>query len=312
MQETEPSPQRFPLHEIIEALSQQLGEKYVFPDKAQQITTTLRQHLDSGAYDEIRDGHLLEQTLNSHLLEVSQDKHLRLFYLPDGVPDLIDENEVKTPEAIERIRQKREQNYGLKKVEILDGNIGYFRFDEFVHPHVAGESMHASMTFLTHTNALIIDLRANGGGEATMVQFLCSYFFDAFEAEHIQLNGLYNRRKNLLQQYWVFPYVPGTRYLDKPMFLLTSPYTFSAAEEFAYNLQQLKRALVVGETTGGGAHAGAYYPIIASFGSFIPTYRAINPISGTNWERVGVQPDLPVAQEEAFDIAYHRAQALDQ
>lgn len=96
------------------------------------------------------------------------------------------------------------------------------------------------------------------------------------------------------------------------MYLLTSPDTFSAAEEFAYNLQQLKRAFVVGETTGGGAHAGAYYPITAYFGSFIPTYRAINPISGTNWEGVGVQPDLPVAQEEAFDIAYHRALALVQ
>jgi C-terminal processing protease CtpA/Prc len=140
-----------------------------------------------------------------------------------------------------------------------------------------------------------------------MVQFLCSYFFDAFAAEHIQLNGLYDRRNDLVYHYWVFPYVPGERYLGKPLYLLTSHRTFSAAEEFTYNLQQLKRGLVVGETTRGGAHAGLRYPIHAHCEAFIPNRREINPISGTNWEGVGVQPDLPVTQEEALDIAYHRA-----
>lgn len=167
--------------------------------------------------------------------------------------------------------------------------------------------MRAAMTFLAHTNALIIDLRANHGGEAAMVQFLCSYFFEAFSSERIQLNVQYDRRKDLLQQYWVLPYVPGPRYLEKSVDLLTSHRTFSAAEEFSYDLQQLKRALVVGETTGGGAHAGGYYPITATFGSFIPTYRAINPVSGTNWEGIGVQPDIAVAQQEALDVAYQRA-----
>lgn len=228
MQQTEAPQPIFPFHEIIEVLSQQLTEKYVFPEKAQEIAARLRQNLD---------------------------------------------------------------------------------LNEFVHPHVAGETMHAAMTFLAHTDALIIDLRSNGGGDAAMVQFLCSYFFDAFEAEHIQLNGLYDRRKDLLQQFWVFPYVPGTRYLDKPLYLLTSQRTFSAAEEFAYDLQQLKRALVVGERTSGGAHAGLFYPVMTHFMAFIPTFRAINPISGTNWEGVGVQPDLPVAPEEALDVTYQRAKA---
>ncbi len=276
--------QLFPLHEIIEELIKQLGEKYVFPEKVQEIAASLRQHLEQGSYDDVCDGELLAQMITEQLRAVSHDKHLRLIYQTDGVSSYIDDNEAYTSEEIERIRQQKQQNYGLKKIEILDGNIGYFQINKFVHPHFAGESMRAAMAFLAHTQALIIDLRSNGGGEGLMVQFLCSYFFDAFEAERIQLNGLYDRRKDLLHQYWVFPYVPGTRYLDKPLYLLTSQRTFSAAEEFTYNLQQLKRALVVGEATRGGAHAGLRYSINAHFEAFIPNMRAINPISGTNWE----------------------------
>lgn len=301
----------FPLPEIIEELIKQLGENYVFPEKVQEIAASLHQNLEQGIYDGC-DGETLAQTITKQLRAVSHDKHLRLIYQADGVPIRMHGNEVYTPEEIERIYQRKQENYGLKKVEILDGNIGYFQLNKFVHPHVAGESVRAAMTFLAHTQALIIDLRSNGGGEGLMVQFLCSYFFDAFEAEHIQLNGLYDRRQDLLHQYWVFPYVPGTRYLDKPIYILTSYRTFSAAEEFTYNLQQLKRALVVGETTGGGAHAGFPYPVHAHFEAFIPNTRAINPISGTNWEGVGVQPDLPVAQEEALDIAYQKALAETQ
>ena len=163
------------------------------------------------------------------------------------------------------------------------------------------------MTLLTYTDALIIDLRGNGGGEPAMVQLLCSFFFDPFAHENTQLNGLYDRRKDLLHQYWVLPYLPGPRYLEKPLYLLTSKRTFSGAEEFAYNLQQLKRAVIIGETTGGGAHAGLYYPLSTHFEAFIPNCRAINPISGTNWEGIGVVPDLPIAQEDALDLAYQQA-----
>lgn len=301
--------QTFPLQEIIAELIRQLDEKYVFPEIAQAIAVDLRQQLQQGTYDEIDEGKLLAQAISEHLLAVSHDRHLRLFYQAEGVPAQRDDDDGYTAEEIEQIRQQKQQNYGLKKAEILEGNIGYLQIDQFVHPHFAGESMSAAMAFLAHTQALIIDLRANGGGEGLMVQFLCSYFFDAFRAEHIQLNGLYDRRKDLLRQYWVLPYVPGARYLDRPLYLLTSQRTFSAAEEFTYNLQQLKRALVVGERTRGGAHAGLRYPLSAHFEAFIPCLRAINPLSGSNWEGVGVQPDLPIAQEEALASAYQRALA---
>ncbi|GCE06105.1 S41 family peptidase [Dictyobacter aurantiacus] len=307
MQSTETTQQPFSPHEIIEGLRQQLAENYVFPDKAHDVATALHQHLAAGAYHDIKDGDLLAQTITEHMREASHDKHLHLYYQASGVVARQDDNEMYTPEEIEAIRQKSKRHYGLKKIEILDGDIGYFQFNEFVHPHFAGGSMSAAMTMLAHTRALIIDLRANGGGEACMVQYLGSYFFDAFMSEHIQMNGLYDRRKNLLYQYWVFPYVPGQRYLDKPVYILTSQRTFSAAEAFAYDLQQLKRALVVGETTGGGAHAGLRYPITSHFEAFIPNVRAVNPVSGTNWEGVGVQPDLPVEQEKALELAYQKA-----
>lgn len=297
----------FSLQDTIAALLKQLSEKYVFPEKVPEIAASLQQQIEQGSYDSIQDGELLAQKITEQLRAVSHDKHLRLIYQAAGVSLHRDESEEYTAQEIEHIRQKKQQNYGLQKIEILEGNIGYLQLNSFVHPHVAGESMSAAMTLLSHTQALIIDLRANGGGEGLMVQFLGSYFFDAFAAEHIQLNGLYDRRQDLLRQYWVFPYVPGRRYLEKPLYLLTSQRTFSAAEEFAYDLQQLKRALVIGETTRGGAHAGLRYPIDAHFEAFIPNMRAINPSSGTNWEGVGVQPDVVVDQEEALEIAYQRA-----
>ncbi|EFH79929.1 S41 family peptidase [Ktedonobacter racemifer] len=307
MQSIDATQQTFSPQAIIEELLKQMGEKYVFPEVVPEVAAALHQHLAAGTYADMHDGELFAQTITAHLREVTHDKHLRLFYQAAGVPQHIDEHEDYTPEEIERIRQKSKENYGLKKVEILDGNIGYLQFNKFVHPHFAGESMNAALTFLIYTRAMIIDLRSNGGGEPTMVQFLCSYFFDAFASETIQLNALYDRRKDVLHQYWALSYVPGKRYLDRPLYLLTSQRTFSAAEEFTYNLQQLKRALVIGETTGGGAHAGLRYPIDTHFEAFIPCLRAINPTSKTNWEGVGVQPDVPVVQAEALEVAYQRA-----
>lgn len=157
------------------------------------------------------------------------------------------------------------------------------------------------MNFLANTSALIIDLRKNHGGEPALVALMCSYFF---AAEPIHLNSLYWRATESTQQFWTLPYVPGKRYLNKPVYVLTSHETFSGAEEFTYNLQNLKRATIIGETTGGGAHPGDIYQLDAHFEIFIPTGRAINPISGTNWEGVGVLPDIETPQEEALNVAH--------
>jgi C-terminal processing protease CtpA/Prc len=156
------------------------------------------------------------------------------------------------------------------------------------------------MTLLAHTDALIVDLRQNGGGDPEMIALITSYLFD----QMTNLNNMYWRDGDRTQQFWTLPYVPGPRYGgNKPVYVLTSNDTFSGAEEFAYNLKNLKRATIIGEVTGGGAHPVGGFAIGPHVGARIPVGRAINPISGTNWEGTGVTPDIPVPQADALRTA---------
>jgi C-terminal processing protease CtpA/Prc len=196
---------------------------------------------------------------------------------------------------------ERLQNYGFARVERLPGNVGYLDLRSFANAAIGGETAAAAMTLLAHTSALIVDLRQNGGGWPEMVALLTTYLFDQ---EVVHLNSMYFRQSDKTQQFWTLPYVPGSRFGGKkPVYVLTSNHTFSGAEEFAYNLKQLKRATIIGETTGGGAHPGDVFTLTPHFLVFIPTGRAINPISQENWEGTGVIPDVAVPQEEAFDVA---------
>jgi hypothetical protein len=192
-----------------------------------------------------------------------------------------------------------------RRVERLAGNVGYLELDGFLDAEAAAGPAAAAMTFLANTDALIIDLRRNGGGSPHGVALLCSYLFDAEKPVH--LNSLYWRRGNRTEEFWTRKDVAGPRYVGKDVYVLTSARTFSAAEEFTYNLQCLKRATVVGETTGGGAHPGGGFPLGEHFVMFVPTGRAINPITKTNWEGIGVKPDLAVPADKALEAAHERA-----
>lgn len=154
-----------------------------------------------------------------------------------------------------------------------------------------------------NSDALIVDLRQNGGGDPAMVQLISSDLFD----EPTHLNSLYFRAEDSLEEFWTLDEVVGQRMADNPVFVLTSSSTFSAAEEFTYNLKCLGRATIVGETTGGGAHPGGVTPLHESLSVFIPAGRAINPITGTNWEGTGVIPDVPVEANAALDKALELA-----
>ena len=132
-----------------------------------------------------------------------------------------------------------------------------------------------------------------------MVAYISSYLF----SESTHLNDLYNRKENSTTQYWTLPYVPGKRLAGKPVYLLTSKRTFSGAEEFSYNLKNLKRATIIGETTGGGAHPVSGHRIDDHFMIGVPFARAVNPISKTNWEGTGVEPDVKIPANEALDEA---------
>jgi C-terminal processing protease CtpA/Prc len=195
-------------------------------------------------------------------------------------------------------------NAGYRKVERLGGNVGYLALDSFADGEAAAEPAAAAMNFLANTEALIIDLRKNGGGTPTGVVLLASYFFSD---KPVHLNSLHWRKGDRTEEFWTRKEVVGKRYPGKDVYVLTSARTFSAAEEFAYDLQAQKRATIVGETTGGGAHPGGARPIQEHFVMFVPAGRAINPVTKTNWEGTGVKPDVAVAADEALDKAHELA-----
>jgi C-terminal processing protease CtpA/Prc len=191
-------------------------------------------------------------------------------------------------------------NHGFGKVERLPGNIGYLEFFNFADEELGADTVAAAMNFVNGTDALIIDMRRNGGGNPAMVALVCSYLFGP---EPVHLNDLYWREGNRTDEFWTKKEVAGKRYVNKDVYVLTSKRTFSGAEEFTYNLKNLKRATIIGETTGGGAHPGGGFRISEHFGMFVPTGRAISPITKTNWEGTGVTPDVSVPADQALHVA---------
>ena len=187
-----------------------------------------------------------------------------------------------------------------KELKILPGNVGYLKFNSFVDASMAGPTAVAAMNFLAHTDALIIDLRDNGGGSPSLIQLITSYFFE--EPEH--LNSFYIREGDQTHQFWTLPYVPGKKMLNTDLYVLTSSRTFSGAEEFTYNLKNMKRATIVGETTGGGAHPVSPHIINDHFAINIPFGKAVNPITNSNWEGTGIEPHIKTSKADAYDKAY--------
>jgi C-terminal processing protease CtpA/Prc len=204
-------------------------------------------------------------------------------------------------EKANEARYTRFMNAGFETVERMRGNIGYIKFLGFMNPELGSDVVASAMSFISNTDALIFDLRENGGGDPAMVALICSYLFGD---KPVHLNDLYWRKGNRTEEFWTKPVVSGKKYLDKDVYVLTSNRTFSGAEEFSYNLKNLKRATIIGETTGGGAHPGDMVRLNDHFGVFLPTGRAINPITKTNWEGTGVEPDIKVPKDQALKTAY--------
>jgi len=198
----------------------------------------------------------------------------------------------------------RLDNFGIHRVERLDGNIGYLDLRRVPVPENAGPAIAAAMELVSGTYALIIDLRQNGGGSPDGVAFWCSYLLPE---EPTHLNDIFHADTGETRQFWSNPYLPGSRYLDRPVYVLTSSRTFSGGEDFGYTLQALGRAEVIGETTGGGAHPTRGFPISAAVSIGIPFARSVNPVTGTNWQGTGVVPDVSADAEQAYDVAYAKA-----
>jgi len=282
---------------VIDGAMSALNEFYVFPDIAKKMEEAIRARLGKGEYDSVTDAAQFASLLTQHLREVSHDKHLGVNFSPRVLPN---SDRAPNPEGEAQARTRMERNNCLfVKVERLQPNIGYVKFNGFADPAVCGPTATAAMNFVGNVDAVIFDMRDNGGGDPAMVAYVSSYLF----AEPTHLNDLYNRKEDSTSQFWTLPYVPGKRLAGKPVYVLTSKRTFSGAEEFTYNLKMLKRATIVGETTGGGAHPVSGHRIDDHFSIGVPFARAVNPISKTNWEGTGVEPDVKCPADEALDVA---------
>jgi len=208
-----------------------------------------------------------------------------------------------TPEDIARYREAMEhENCTFEKVDILPRNIGYLKLNSFPDPSACSSTARTAMASLNHVDAIIFDLRDNRGGEPDRVALMAAYLFDHPEY-------CYNPRENTTQQSWTLSPVPGNRLADKPVYVLTSARTFSGAEQFCYDLKMLKRATLVGETTGGAAHSGVFHRIDDHFGMGIPETRPINPFSKTDWAETGVEPDVKVKATDALQTAEKLAES---
>jgi hypothetical protein len=288
--------------EVVETLAKRLNETYVFPDVAAKMEQALRSH--ETEYAQITSARQFAEKLTTDLQAVSHDKHVRVRYSYESIP--VRANDHSEPTAEEREQFRRELgriNYGFERVERLPGNIGYIDLRGFTPAEIGGgETVAAAFNFLANTDALIIDLRKNGGGDPNQVALICSYLFGS---ERVHLNDLHWRdgKGERVEEFWTRKDVPGRRYEGKDVYVLTSNYTFSGAEEFSNNLKTLKRATIVGETTGGGANPGGGNRLSEHFGAFIPSGRAVNPITKTNWEGTGVEPDVKVPADQALHVA---------
>lgn len=290
--------------EIIDSVTQALNEIYVFPDVAKKMEKHLRKQYKKKAYKDITSLNEFAQKLTEDLQEISHDRHLWVRFAPDELLAQFQGDTLTDEAKRQELEEKRRDNFCFKEVKLLEGNIGYVDFRCFSEATEAGPTAIAVMNFLAYTDAIIFDLRNNGGGSPSMIQLITSYFFD----EPVHLNSFYIRKTDSTHQFWTQACVQGPRMTDVDLYVLTSDYTFSGAEEFTYNLKNMERATIIGDTTGGGAHPIDIKPFPnLNVGMSLPFGRAVNPVTGTNWEGTGIAPHIAVPQEQALDVAHLEA-----
>jgi len=288
----------------IRELALRLRTDYVFPDLGEQVAATVSAKAEQGGYDSAAAASpaAFADALARDLRRFARDRHFDVRFDPGFKP-----RPGQGPAPLQEVESVKKEmarlHFGLERVDRLPGDVAYldlrgFAPAEFVIPAYTG-----AMALVAGSEALILDLRRNGGGDPQSVALFLSFFFGEQEVRH--LNDVYTRVRNVRRQYWTVP-VQGPRFTG-PVFVLTSASTFSGGEECAYDFQTQKRAILLGEKTGGGANPGAMFVLGGGFTAFIPTGRAINPVTRTNWDQVGVRPDLPMPAAQAFQAAYAAA-----
>jgi hypothetical protein len=270
---------------VVTRIVEVLERQYVFPEIAARMADAVRAHVQAGRYDRLDDPTVFAQTLTDDLRAVSKDKHLGIVHrsaqaaqpnAPSGGPTIAGER--------------------------LEGNIGYLRLDGFPAPERLGPAIDPLMKTLAGTDALLIDLRQNRGGAANGAMYVAGYFFPKTQL----VARIYSRPNNQTTEMWTEE-VAGPRYLNKPVYILTSTTTFSAAEALAYHLTHLGRARTVGETTGGGAHRVQAADLGHEFRMMVPFTRPINVVTNGDWEGTGVPPAMASPAADALRAAHMEA-----
>ena len=287
---------------IAKRLASIMNKNYVYPEKGKAMHDLILDNLSNEEYTNLDSRDEFAARLEADLRSIINDKHIRVSHNPGRAAAMRDRQPGggRTPP----------DNYGFKEVSIMEGNIGYLDLRGFMHIGQAEEAARKAMDELIQADALIFDLRQNGGGSPSMIRFISSYLFGE---EPVHLNDFYWRPSDRYSESWTQRGEASQHKPDIPVYVLTSNYTFSAAEEFTYNLKHLERATIIGEVTGGGAHPGGPEIIEGDFIVNVPRGRAINPVTKTNWEGVGVIPHIKLPKEEALDKALELARkALSQ
>lgn len=287
---------------IVNTLAEQLRIRYVYPAKIEPVAKQLQARSAKGAYENAQTVEAMGEALNKDLREIGNDRHFRVEFDPE-VQTLPVGAEPPKPTR-EEIARDREQaammGYGITRIQRLPGNIGYLDLRGFGPTEFVSASYDAAMLLLGGTDALVLDLRNNGGGSPSSVTYLLSHFFAEGDERH--LNDIFDRPTGTTREYWTLP-ISSPRY-TKPIAVLTSKNTFSGGEECAYDLQTQKRARLYGETTGGAANPGEMVALGHGLAAFVPTGRAINAVTKKDWEMVGVAPDVSLPAADALKAAY--------
>lgn len=292
--------------QVLEESAALLEERYVYADRGRELARELRSDSQSAQWRTIGDPRKFAEAVTRYLREESGDGHLALDFSESALPEDTEAAEADYSAAEMERWYGRHLNHGFEKVERLEGNIGYLDLRVFAPTEMAGDVAAAAMTLLAQSDALIVDLRNNGGGHGAMAHLIAAYLLDGSR----EMSGSYNRPLDEHTRNTTPAWVPGRRYgADKPLYILTSARTFSAAEGFAYDLQALDRAVIVGEPSGGGAHPFEYRRVHPHFVLSLAEARSINPITGGNWQGTGVTPDVRVRADRALEKALELARA---